>query len=96
MRGQQLPGAVPGRRLPVPLALHLLPRVGRHHQADGRRAQEHQPQDDRGPVQVQLGQEAVQPDPGQDHVGQRGRPHHPRPPLADQETPHAQESGTSG
>lgn len=85
---QQLLGFIPRRRLPVPLSLHVLPRDGGDQQADGHRAQEHHAQDDRRPLQVQLGQEAVQSDTSQDHVGQRGRRDHPQPSLANQEASH--------
>ncbi len=82
IRGQQLLGFVPGCWLPVPLPLHLLPRDGGDQQADRHRPQEHHAQDDRRPLQVQLGQEAVQSDTSQDHVGQRGRGDDPQPSLA--------------
>ena len=90
--GHQLLGVVPWRWLPVPLALHLLPRVGGDEQADRHRPEEHHTQDDRRPLQVQLGQEAVQSDTGQDHVGQRGRRDHSQPPLANQEATHPEKS----
>lgn len=48
--------------MPVSRSLHLLPRDRRDQQADGHRPQEHHTQDDRRPLQVQLRQEAVQPD----------------------------------
>lgn len=40
--GEALPGAVPGRGLPVPRAVLLLPRHGARHQAVRHRAQERQ------------------------------------------------------
>lgn len=62
IRSQQLLGFVPRCRMPVSRSLHLLPRDRRDQQADGHRPQEHHTQDDRWPLQVQLRQEAVQPD----------------------------------
>lgn len=88
IRGQQLFGFVPRWRLPVSLSLHLLPRDGGDQQADRHRPEEHHTQDDRRPLQVQLGQEAVQSDTSQDHVGQRGCGDHPQPSLANQEASH--------
>lgn len=88
IRGQQLLGFVPRCRLPVPLYLHLLPRDGGDQQAGRHRPQKHHTQDDRRPLQVQLGQEAVQSNTSQDHVSQRRRCDDSQPPLANQEASH--------
>lgn len=88
VRSQQLLGFVPRCRLPVPLSLHLLPRDRGDQQAGRHRPQEHHTQDDRRPLQVQLGQEAVQSDTSKDHVGQRGCGDDSQPPLANQEASH--------
>lgn len=78
--------------MPVQVRVHLLPRDGGDHQAGRHRAQDHQDQNDRGPVQVQLRQEAVQPDTSQNHVRQRGRHHHRQSLVADQEAVDAQKA----
>lgn len=80
-------------RLPVPGTLLLLPRHGGDPQADGHRTQEHQQEDDRQAVQVQLGPQTVHRHPCQDCVGERGRPDHPQPPVAGQEKRCAKENG---
>lgn len=92
IRGQQLPGSVPGFRLPVSIPLHLLPRDTGDQQAHRHRSKEHHAQDDRRTLQVQLRQEAVQSDTGKDYVSQRGRRDHPQPPLANQEASHPEKN----
>lgn len=85
MRVQPPHHSFPGRRLPVPRHLLVLARHRGDCQIYRHGAACHQRQDGGQALQVQLGPQAVHRHPGQVCVSQRGRPHHPQPPLAGQE-----------
>lgn len=82
MRVQPSDDPVSRQRLSVQGALLVLPRHRGDHKADRHWTQEHQQEDDRQAVQVQLGPKAVHRYPRQDRFGQRGRHHDPQPPVA--------------
>ena len=68
MRVKPPDDSVPRRRLPVPGPLLLLARHGGNPQDHWHRAQEHQQEDDRQALQVQLRPQTVQSHPSQDRV----------------------------